>query len=92
MLMSMVVAFTITPWLAYHGLRRKYAEGRNVIPTTICTTWTPSSNRRFTRSSTLMAPLLGSRLVAWSFLVGILVDRGSDGLAAARRTAQDAAV
>ena len=27
MLMSMVVAFTITPWLAYHGLRRKYRAG-----------------------------------------------------------------
>ena len=27
MLMSMVVAFTITPWLAYHGLRHKYREG-----------------------------------------------------------------
>ena len=27
MLMSMVVAFTITPWLAYHGLRHKYRAG-----------------------------------------------------------------
>ena len=27
MLMSMLVAFTITPWLAYHVLRRKYASG-----------------------------------------------------------------
>ena len=27
MLMSMVVAFTITPWLAYHVLRRKYQRG-----------------------------------------------------------------
>ena len=27
MLMSMVVAFTITPWLAYHVLRRKYSAG-----------------------------------------------------------------
>src|SRR6478672_6413369 len=27
MLMSMVVAFTITPWLAYHGLRRKHRAG-----------------------------------------------------------------
>ena len=26
MLMSMLVAFTITPWLAYHVLRRKYAQ------------------------------------------------------------------
>src|SRR5204863_924497 len=27
MLMSLLVAFTITPWLAYHGLRRKYRAG-----------------------------------------------------------------
>src|SRR5450759_975297 len=27
MLMSMLVAFTITPWLAYHVLRRKYSGG-----------------------------------------------------------------
>ena len=54
--------------------------------TTIRTTWTPSSNRGSTRSSTrLMAPLLGSRLVAWSFLVGMLVlTVGAMGLAAVR--------
>ena len=28
MLMSMVVAFTITPWLAYHVLHRKFKSGR----------------------------------------------------------------
>jgi Cation/multidrug efflux pump len=39
MLMSMVVAFTITPWLAYHGLRHKYrAGGTEVDSTTIGTT------------------------------------------------------
>ncbi|MFA6569020.1 MAG: efflux RND transporter permease subunit [Victivallales bacterium] len=27
MIMSMLVAFTITPWLAYHMLKRKYGEG-----------------------------------------------------------------
>ncbi len=27
MLMSMLVAFTITPWLTYHVLKRKYAAG-----------------------------------------------------------------
>ena len=27
MIMSMVVAFTITPWLAYHMLKRKYSKG-----------------------------------------------------------------
>jgi len=28
MVMSMVVAFTITPWLSYHMLRRRYARGQ----------------------------------------------------------------
>ncbi|MFA6293453.1 MAG: efflux RND transporter permease subunit [Victivallales bacterium] len=30
MIMSMLVAFTITPWLAYHMLKRKYNEGVTV--------------------------------------------------------------
>ena len=32
MLMSMVVAFTITPWLAYHVLKRKYAAAARTRP------------------------------------------------------------
>ena len=53
MLMSMVVAFTITPWLAYHVLRRKYSAGGTASPCrhTIRTTSMPSSSRGCTRSS-----------------------------------------
>ena len=54
MLMSMLVAFTITPWLAYHVLRRKYSDRRRRTAHaehTIRTTSTPSSSRGCTRSS-----------------------------------------
>jgi len=87
MLMSMIVAFTITPWLAYHGLRRKYRAGGKetdnhhdlhdsdaVKQSTLYKVFYP-----------LMAPLLRSRLVAWSFLVGMLaLTVGAMGLAALR--------
>ena len=54
MLMSMVVAFTITPWLAYHVLRRKYSTRRRGRATrnTIWTIWRRSSSRGSTRCST----------------------------------------
>jgi multidrug efflux pump subunit AcrB len=86
MLMSMVVAFTITPWLAYHGLRHKYRAGADV----------DSDHERHNLADVkqralykvfypLMAPLLRSRLVAWSFLVGMLVlTAAAMGLAAVR--------
>lgn len=86
MLMSMLVAFTITPWLAYHLLRRKYTEGGGehaehdphdmdaVRQTRLYKIFYP-----------LMAPLLHSRLVAWSFLVGMVVlTVAAMGLAAVR--------
>lgn len=87
MLMSMAVAFTITPWLAYHVLKRKYGDGGDgthaehdphdmeaVKQTRLYKVFYP-----------LMAPLLHSRLVAWSFLVGmVLLTVGAMGLAAMR--------
>ena len=53
MLMSMVVAFTITPWLAYHVLRHKYRTGgtETTTRTTIRTTSTRSNSRGCTRCS-----------------------------------------
>jgi multidrug efflux pump subunit AcrB len=87
MLMSMLVAFTITPWLAYHMLQRKYAHG------------TPEEGghhdaddlEAVKRSALykvfypLMAPLLHSRVVAWSFMIGMFVlTVGAMGLAAVR--------
>ena len=115
MLMSMVVAFTITPWLAYHVLRRKYSgqgsgvrgQGPDILipnPQSLI----PPSNPQIPKSQNpeiphshdldavkrsrlykvfypLMAPLLHSRLVAWGFLLGmVLLTVGAMGLAAMR--------
>ncbi|MEX2114332.1 MAG: efflux RND transporter permease subunit [Pirellulales bacterium] len=87
MLMSMVVAFTITPWLAYHGLRRKYSTGgadahAHHDPHDLETV---KQSRLYKIFYPLMAPLLHSRLVAWSFmLVMLLLTVAAMGLAAVR--------
>ena len=96
MLMSMVVAFTITPWLAYHGLRHKYRAGAH-------------RSRRAPRSARLgrrqaiaalqgllppdgsLASIAARGLVILGGHAG--ADGGSDGFGRrAQRTAQDAAV
>ena len=120
MLMSMLVAFTITPWLAYHVLRRKYtgakegaaSEGKNAEVASGQRSVdrdarTEAANQQSTISNQhssnphdldalkrsllyklfypLMAPLLHSRIVAWGFLLGIvLLTIGAMGLAAVR--------
>ena len=114
MLMSMLVAFTITPWLAYHVLRRKYegrgtgGEGRgavasepnpqSLIPNPSPGPWplvpNPSDphdldavkrSRLYKVFYPLMAPLLHFRLVAWGFLLSmVLLTIGAMGLAAVR--------
>jgi multidrug efflux pump subunit AcrB len=87
MLMSMIVAFTITPWLAYHGLRRKYQTAGTEIhshqdPHDLDTVKQSALYKVF---YPLMAPLLRSRLLAWSFLMGMLaLTVGAMGLAAVR--------
>lgn len=87
MLMSMVVAFTITPWLTYHALKRKYATGgaeaeAHHDPHDLEAV---KQSRLYKFFYPLMAPLLHSRLVAWSFmLVMVLLTFGAMGLAAVR--------
>jgi multidrug efflux pump subunit AcrB len=87
MLMSMVVAFTITPWLAYHGLRHKYRPGAMAAHShderdDLDAVKQSALYRVF---YALMAPLLGSRLAAWSFLLGMLaLTTGAMGLAVVR--------
>jgi multidrug efflux pump subunit AcrB len=87
MLMSMLVAFTITPWLAYHVLRRKYSHGDEGHHAE----HDPHDLDAIKQSPLykifypFMAPLLHSRVVAWSFLVGMVVlTFGAMGLAAVR--------
>ena len=96
MLMSMLVAFTITPWLAYHVLGRKYRateDNQSVTQDTLSQTHhddphdldAVKQSRLYKVFYPLMAPLLNSRLVAWSFLLGIvLLTVAAMGLAAVR--------
>lgn len=88
MLMSMVVAFTITPWLAYHVLKRKY-EGGGVAGNANHDSHdldAVKQSRLYKVFYPLMAPLLRSRLVAWTFLLAIAaLTVAATGLAAARR-------
>lgn len=88
MLMSMVVAFTATPWLSYHLLRRRYEQS----PTGAAQAHSGEEDLESIRASALwrffyplMAPLLRSRRAAWGFLLvtGALTV-GATGLAAWR--------
>jgi len=81
MIMSMLVAFTITPWLSYHLLRKRYtawpaADTGAALPSTGEVRTLPAEDdlgvvrgtllyRVFAR---LMGPLLRSRRAAWTFL------------------------
>ena len=75
MVMSMVVSFTITPWLAYHVLKRRYnkpAVGNGQVhahdhdPHDLEAV---KQSRLYRLFYPLMAPLLKSRARAWSFLL-----------------------
>jgi multidrug efflux pump subunit AcrB len=87
MLMSMLVAFTITPWLAYHGLRHKYSAG-DIADNShhdLHDLDAIKQSALYKLFYPLMAPLLRSRLVAWSFLAGmLLLTAGAIGLAVVR--------
>jgi len=93
MLMSMLVAFTITPWLAYHVLGRKYKAGdaQQQANQDVMHHHDPhdmdavKQSRLYKIFYPLMAPLLHSRIVAWSFLIGmVLLTVAAMGLAAVR--------
>jgi len=67
MAMSMLVAFTITPWLAYHALRKKAAsqEEQEKVPL--------EQTLLYRLYARLLGPLLDVRRRAWLFLGGVLV-------------------
>jgi multidrug efflux pump subunit AcrB len=66
MLMSMVVAFTITPWLSYHVLKGEY--GKEEEPFVL------ERSLTYRIYSTLLSPLVTRRVWAWLLLllVGVL--------------------
>lgn len=92
MLMSMVVAFTITPWLAYQVLRKRFqqphGEPETPAETPVEESYDPEELKKtflYRFFKPLMAPLLSSRLRAATFLVLIgALTIAAMGLAATR--------
>ena len=87
MLMSMLVAFTITPWMAYQVLHKKYATGEHAGHVHSDAEDIEAIRRTFLYRlfRPMMAPLISSRLAAVSFLMVIaLLTAGAAGLAAFR--------
>jgi multidrug efflux pump subunit AcrB len=91
MLMSMVVAFTITPWLSHHVLGRRYRAAQHAQPESSASseeTYDPEALRRtllYRFFRPLMAPLLASHRNALLFL-GVIggLTIAAAGLAATR--------
>jgi multidrug efflux pump subunit AcrB len=65
MLMSLFIAFTVTPWATYHMLRHEY--GKEEKPFVLEETWV---YRTYTR---ILKPLLDSPRKSYLFLVAVLV-------------------
>lgn len=85
MIMSMVVAFTITPWLSYLMLRKKYTHGQTAAHHADDDLDAVKQSALYKFFYPLMAPLLSSRWTAWGFLlVMTLLTIGAVGLAALR--------
>ncbi len=64
MLMSLLIAFTVTPWATYHLLKKEY--GKEKKPFVLEETWV---YRAYTR---IMKPLLESRHLSHLFLLGVV--------------------
>jgi multidrug efflux pump subunit AcrB len=91
MVMSMVVAFTITPWLTYRFLRRRYTRPGGLLPPhgptadahglDAARSWPLYPAFQF-----LLGPMLRRRWAGWAFLalIGLLM-AGAVALAATRR-------
>lgn len=64
MLMSLLIAFTVTPWATYHFLKKDY--GKEEKPFVLEETWV---YRAYTR---IMKPLLENRRLSRFFLLGVV--------------------
>ena len=71
MVMSMVVSFTITPWLAFHLLKRKASLTGQAAGGHEPSTQDIRKSLIYRFFYPLMAPMLHHRPVAWGFLGGV---------------------
>ena len=68
MLMSMVVAFTVTPWLSYHVLKSQYGKDAH--------TFELEKSLTYRVYKAIVSPFLASRALAWLLvftMIGLLV-------------------
>lgn len=85
MLMSMLVAFTITPWLAFHLLRkRRWEHGAHGADHADEFAMARESTA-YRLLSALLRPLLESRRLGWSFLGAVALLTGAAAMLAAFR-------
>ena len=73
MMMSMLVAFTITPWLSYHMLRRRYAGDGSQHPAHTDDIDAARGGMLDRLFRPVMGWLLGSRRRGWLFLLAVAV-------------------
>ena len=66
MLMSLVVAFTITPWMSYHVLKREYGRA-DTAPFDLRATWV------YRIYAAIVGPLLAKRSWAWGVIGGTAI-------------------
>jgi multidrug efflux pump subunit AcrB len=78
MLLSLLVAFTVTPWASYHLLKKEYATGHEP-PFDIKRSWTYRLYRQ------VMEPLLVRRGRAALFLGAVVIALGASGALAVTR-------
>lgn len=85
MVMSMVVAFTITPWLAFHLLRKRSWSAGGHGDGAHDEFAAARSSRQYRVLRPLLQPLLSSRWKAWAFLGAVAVLTGAAAMLAAFR-------
>ena len=75
MLVSLLVAFTITPWLAFQVLKHQYAKVPSATAATETDAHVPADVKRTIRYR-LFSPVLGSmlkyRVARWGFILAVL--------------------
>jgi multidrug efflux pump subunit AcrB len=65
MLMSLLVAFTVTPWMTYHVLKGQYGKGEEEFVL--------EESRTYRRYRRLVEPFLDSRQKAWLLVAAVVV-------------------
>ncbi len=78
MFMSLVVAFTITPWMAYHVLKGEYGRAEEEA-------WELEKSTIYKIYNFVLPPFLYSRFLAWGLIVVLLLLLGWAGWLAAVR-------